>query len=88
MSFGCVFPHIETKDILQVIVFLQAYWLKPDIRNNEMLEFVRGDFSQSFEAGDFGTPTQFINVIYILFILVTVKCLYFFYDPEHVRLQD
>ena len=72
LSFRRVLAHIEGKYISQVILLFQANRLQPDIGTYKMLEFIRRDLPEPFEAGDLRIFPQFFNCTAFLPIGITI----------------
>ena len=64
---GCILSHIKRQDILDMISLFHPHRFKPHILADKMPEFIGGNFTQSFEPGDFRICSQFFYGRFFLF---------------------
>src|SRR5690606_30518146 len=88
LSLGSVFSHIKLQQILYSGFFIQHYGIKADIFSYKILEFIRRNFSQSFESCDFGFAFKFFNCFCFLPFRITINSFFLVAHPKKRSLQD
>ena len=52
-----VLTHVVLQEFLHLVSLVEGYLFQSDVGTNEACKFIRRDFTQTFEAGDFGIGT-------------------------------
>ena len=82
LSVRGVFAHIKLKQFGNVVVVAKAYLFKTDALANKVFEFVWGDFTKPFKAGNLGIGPKFSDCLVALFASIAVDCLFFISHPK------
>ena len=82
LAFGGIFPHIEFEEFFEVGVFSDADLFESDVGADEVAEFIRGDFAEAFEPGDFRFGGESMDGVVAFLVAVAIAGFLFIAHPE------
>src|SRR5690554_5491928 len=83
-----VFSHVESKQVGYFGFLIQYNRLEPDVLPYKTTKLPRGDFSQTFKAGNFRLVAQFMDSPLSFLIRITVNSIFFIPDPKQGSIED
>lgn len=85
---GGVLAHVEGEEILGGHALWDDDGVEADVFTDEVTEFVGGDFTESFEAGDFGFGAAFLDSGEAFFFAVAITGELFIAHAEEGGLEN